>query len=148
MGCDIHTRAERRVNDKWEIISGFHPFDWRSYGMYAFLADVRNYSAVPPIVAPRGIPDDEPLDPEDDPWLGEHSFSWLSLEELEAFNYDAVMEDRRVTRQVGPNAWDGGCTAEPGEGKQTTFREFLGESFFSDLKKLRELGAERIVFGF
>ncbi len=30
----------------------------------------------------------------------------------------------------------------------TTFREFLGEEFFSDLEKLKTAGAERIVFGF
>lgn len=147
MGCDIHTQAEKRINGKWTAIPDFAPFDWRSYGMYGFLADVRNYSAVPPIAEQRGLPDDADLDGDDD-WLGDHSFSWLSVEELTAFDYDKLMEDRRVTRQTGPNTWDGGCTAEPGGGETMTFRDFLGEAFFKDIDKLKELGAERVVFGF
>jgi len=146
MGCDIHSRAEKRVNGKWEAIDGLAPFDWRSYGVFGFLANVRNYSAIPPLSEPRGLPDDAHYGDEDD--LGDHSFSWLSLDELLAFNYDAPVEDRRVTRQVAPNAWDGGCTAEPGAGNMTTYREFLGPQFFGDLEKLKAAGAERIVFGF
>lgn len=144
MGCDIHTQAERKVNGKWEAISGFVPFDWRSYGMFAFLAGVRNYSAVPPISEPRGLPDDAVQS--DD--LGDHSFSWLSMDELLAFNYDQPLEDRRYTRQEGPNFFNGGATAEAGEGTMTTYREFLGKAFFADLEKLKAAGAERVVFGF
>jgi hypothetical protein len=70
------------------------------------------------------------------------------VSELVDFNYDAPMEDRRVTRQTGPNSWNGGCTCEPGEGEQTTFREFLGKAFFEDLEKLKASGAERVVFWF
>lgn len=150
MGCDIHTRAERYVDGKWEIIEGLHPFDWRDYGMYGFLANVRNYSAVPPISEPRGLPDDAPPegDEVDECWLGDHSYSWLLLAELLAFNYDTIIEDRRVTRQLAPNFWSGAVTADPGEGIQTTYRTFLGDAFFDDLEKLEAEGAERIVFGF
>lgn len=146
MGCDIHTRAERKVNGEWEVIPGLHPFDWRSYGMFGFLANVRNYSAVPPLSNPRGLPDDCEI--ESDWELGEHSFSWLSVHELLAFDYNLPLEDRRVKRQAGTNSWDGGCTCDPGEGEQTTYREFLGKAFFDDLEKLKEAGAERVVFGF
>jgi len=148
MGCDIHSRAEKCVNGKWLVIPGFEPFDWRSYGMYGFLADVRNYSAVPPLSQPRGLPNDAPPDEEEGIWLGDHSFSRLSLKELTAFNYDQPLEDRRYTRQEAPNYFNGAATAEPGNGKMTTYREFLGEAFFKDLQRLREMGAERVVFGF
>ena len=144
MGCDIHTQAERKVAGKWEVIPGLHPFDWRSYGMFGFLADVRNYSAVPPISKPRGMAEGSPSDGDD---LGDHSYSWLTVEELTAFDYDKPMEDRRVTRTVG-NFTDGGVTAEPGGGAMTTYREFLGPHFFEDLEKLKAAGAERVVFGF
>lgn len=146
MGCDIHSQAEKRVNGKWERIPAFEPFDWRQYGMYGFLADVRNYSDVKPIAPRRGIPQDADVD-EDEHWLGDHSFSWLSVEELASFDYDQPMEDRRVTREVN-GIMNGGCTAEPGGGEMTTYREFLGPAFFADLEKLKKLGAERIVFGF
>lgn len=148
MGCDIHTRAEKRVDGKWEVIPGITPFDWRWYGMYGFLANVRNYSGIPPLSEPRGLPDDAPPEDEDNGWLGDHSFSWLSVDELTSFDYDAAVEDRRYTRQEGPNFWNGAATADPGQGKMTTYREFLGESFFADLEKLKAIGAERVVFGF
>lgn len=159
MGCDIHIVAQRR-NDSGEWIEvrdkfsgGPDPFDWRSYGMYAFLAGVRNYSAVTPISEPRGLPDDFDMEEFEKGeggmrWLGEHSFSWLSVNELLSVDYDQMIEDRRVMRQTGPNVWDGGQTCEPGEGHKTTLREFLGDGFFSDLRMLRNLGVERIVFGF
>lgn len=148
MGCDIHIRAERKSGDKWEVIPDLAPFDWRSYGMFEFLANVRNYSAVPPISEPRGLPTDAPPENEDDGWLGDHSHSWLSVSELSSFDYDQSFEDRRVTRQIEPNFTSGAVTAEPGGGKMTTFREFLGPKFFDDLEKLKQAGAERIVFGF
>lgn len=156
MGCDIHIIAQRRNGDAWEDVTGKFtdgpaPFDWRSYGMFGFLAGVRNYSAVPPISEPRGIPDDYDrgrIDEFDGCSLGDHSFSWLTVAELLAFNYDQPMEDRRVARQIGPNMWSGGETAEPGGGEMTTYRKFLGEAFFHDLAELSRIGAERIVFGF
>jgi hypothetical protein len=149
MGCDIHMQAERQVNGKWYTIPG-HFFDWRSYSNFAFLAGVRNYSDITPISDPRGLPEDA-ADSDDEyggARGGDHSFSWLSLEELLAFNYDAITEDRRVTVQIGPNCWNGGATAEPGGGETMTYREYLGEVFFEELEKLKAAGAERIVFGF
>lgn len=147
MGCDIHSQAERKVNGKWEIVPDIVPFDWRSYGMFAFLAGVRNYSAITPLSKPRGLPADA-VERDDGDCGGDHSHSWLSLEELLAFDYDASMEDRRYTRQEGPNSFNGAATCEPGQGEKTTYREFLGEAFFKDLEKLKAAGAERVVFGF
>lgn len=138
MGTDIHIVAQKKTEHGWEDIK-FFPFDWRSYGMFGFLADVRNYSAIPPLSQPRGLPDDYQAEDMD----GYHSMSWLSVNELLAFNYDAEFEDRRVMING-----DGGCTAEPGGGGVTTFRNFLGGRFFDDLNTLRDLGADRIVFWF
>lgn len=147
MGCDIHSRAERKVDGQWQVIAGAEPFDWRSYGMFAFLANVRNYSGIKPLSEPRGLPADSPAE-RDDEYLGDHSYSWLSLDELIAFDYDAMTEDRRVTVQTGPNSWNGAHTAKPGSGEAMTYRAFLGEAFFEEIEKLKAVGAERIVFGF
>lgn len=151
MGCDIHSFAERKTENGYELIKGVRPFDWGAYGMYGFLAGVRNYSEVTPISQPRGFPDDAAWETREkrDEWHGDgHTHSWLSVEELSAFNYDAEMEDRRVTRQLAPNYFHGGCTCDPGEGKTMTYREFLGTEFFRDLEELRDAGADRIVFWF
>lgn len=157
MGCDIHCYAERRVGNGFELITdekyddGYgEPFGSRSYRVFGFLADVRNYSDVPPIADRRGWPTDASASTNEkyEDWRGDaHSPSWLTVAELAAFDYDKPFEDRRVTRQT---AWglDGGCTAEPGGGTMTTYREFLGEWFFKDFQKLQDIGADRILFFF
>lgn len=152
MGCDIHITPERKTGAGYEPITdvafaeGSAPFDWCSYGMFGFLAGVRNYSAVAPLSEPRGVPEDASGSVCEDyeHWSCDaQSASWLSVAELSAFDYDKQMEDRRVMINN-----DGGCTAEPGGGTTMTFREFLGPQFFEDLSKLQECGADRVVFWF
>lgn len=151
MGCDIHTHAERKVGDRYEKIEGLEPFDWRAYGMYGFLAGVRNYSDVTPIAQPRGIPADAsaPVQSNYTLWgVDAHSASWLDVRELADFDYEQPMEDRRYTGMDPRGFMNGALTAKPGEGTATTYREFLGEGFFEDLEKLSKAGADRIVFWF
>lgn len=154
MGCDIHSYAEQQdARGEWHQIPDVSPFDWRSYSVYGFLADVRNYSMVTPLAEPRGIPVDTSREvrSEYEDWgVDGHSASWLSLDELAGFDYDQTLEDRRVTRQVGPNAFDGAALAEPGGGEMTTYREFLGAAYFRDLETLQAIDAPavRIVFWF
>lgn len=145
MGCDIHTTCERKVGARWiEVPVKPEAFDWRSYGLFGFLADVRNYSFVPPIAAQRGIPDDASeaaLDYIKD--SDRHSCSWLSLQELLEFDYSKTFEDRRTMRDH-----NGAADAGEGNGEITTFREFLGTGYFKELERLKAAGVERIVFGF
>ena len=152
MGCDIHSYAEKRNADgKWEIVPKLNPFNSQSYETFGFLAGVRNYSAITPIAQPRGLPDDlsAGVSAEYDIWDGDaHTMSWLNVDELAAFDYDAICEDRRATRQVVPNFYHGGCTCEAGEGKTQTYREFLGHWFLDDIQELLDAGAERVVFWF
>lgn len=148
MGCDIHSHAERKnPNGEWEIVSLIDPpFNWRSYGVFAFLAGVRNYSAVTPIAPPRGLPEDisNSVKADYDSWNSDaHTPSWLTVKELSDFDYDQRMEDRRCMRGN-----DGGCTCDPGEGILTTYREFFGDGFLLEIQRLGAVGAERIVFWF
>jgi hypothetical protein len=143
MVCDIHTYIEQQDPDgTWHRVEwpGEGPFDLTDYGMFAFLAGVRNYAAVPPIAAPRGLPSDvSPAlrkESDDVEW---HSHSWLSVPELADFDYGQTFENRR----------DGGRTAERGE--MTTYREFLGTAYFRDLATLSAMNAvrpTRVVFWF
>lgn len=172
MGCDIHSFVELKTVKGWCMVPGLfpeddfgldwtgkthrdEPFSWRNYGMFGFLANVRNYSFVPPIVAePRGLPDglSKPVQEAAEHWDGDgHSHSWLSLKELLDFDYSRTFEDRRCTKQVAANAWDGAADAGEGNGKQETFRDFLGIDFFRELEIMRKVGAReevRIVFWF
>lgn len=156
MGCDIHVHAEKREGDRWVKVAlpeiphaswSEAPFESRQYSKFGFLADVRNYSAIPPIAQPRGVPDD--ISPEVrhdyEGWgLDAHSASWLSLDELLAHDYEQQVEDRRCTRNG-----NGGSTCEPGEGERQTLRKFLeGTDFFESLEVAQKEGVERIVFWF
>lgn len=153
MGCDIFSRAERRVEGVWQVIPGLHPFlGWRSYALFGFLADVRNYSAIPPLSPPRGLPPGliAPPDEDDLPdeeWLGAFSFSWLSVDEMLAVDYEQTVEDRRANGSEDGIHF-GAYTLPPGSGRKMTLREFLGIDYFAALDALVAAHAERIVFGF
>ncbi len=147
MGCDIHTVTEVRTGHGWEAVLTDAPvFQWRTYGMFGFLADVRNYSEVPCLWAGRGWPEDctETAAALRERWaMDGHSYTWVSLAELQGFDYDQPMEDRRCV-EVMNNCWNGGCTTESGAGTQTTYRAFLGPAFFDELERLSGLGIENV----
>ena len=153
MGCDIHSYAEKKVNEKWEKVGEVFPmdewdrnyykkdfnespFDWRSYAMFGFLADVRNYYNSEYLSEPKGLPDDisQEVKEKADDWDGDgHSHSFLTVKELTDFDYGKTFFDDR--------------------GKETeTYRSFLGEQFFDDLEILKNLDENpenvRVVFWF
>lgn len=157
---------ERMKKDKGDC-----PFDWRSYSMFAFLAGVRNYDCCEPLSEPKGLPDDsEYLNEwkESDGWGGEttrkaeildndyHSYSHLTLKELMEFDYEKTFWNRRVIRTTyredgSVSGSNGACLAEEGEGEIISYRNNLGEMFFTHLEELKSLGEPddvRIVFWF
>jgi hypothetical protein len=173
MGCDIHAHGEVRQKDgTWKnvgkvfpvkdkiwadiIKSGTEePFYPRNYGVFGFLADVRNYSHVPTIAPPKyAIPEDASPETIKDyeGWEDDaHTATWLTLAQLLEPDYDKTFWDRRVTKQTAKNVWDGAALAEEGEGTHPTLREFLGDTFFSHLEFMKGLGAPddvRVVFWF
>lgn len=158
MSTDITDLVEVRRDGRWQFASDPFPSDdpgrgatWpafgdvRDYGLFGFLADVRNYSMVPTIAEPRGLPDDvsEEIRQEwdDDSDIGGNNASWLSLTELLAFDYDQEFEERS----------DGHGTLPEGRGVRTTVRKLLGDWYFERLALLGGLGAPedvRLVFWF
>ena len=150
MGCDIHSHAETQEGGRWVGLD-VEAFEGRDYGFFGWLANVRNYSDMTPIAAGRDFPADASAEAAKhyDAWSGDaHSASWVSVDELLAVDYDQPVEDRRTTKQLGPNFWTGGATCAPGEGKTQTLREFLGPGFFVALKRLQDAEAGRVVFWF
>ncbi len=134
MGCDIHPYAEVRRDGKWERVLFKVPRD-RNYHTFAILADVRNGSGFAgvktgdqwtPISQPRGLPEDratfdsgENIHYEDPSyvWLGDHSYSWLTLSELQAYdlsgNYrtsGVINKKQEAELKEGktPESWCGG----------------------------------------
>lgn len=167
MGADIHTWVEARRDGRWAEAHPVFPlsdfdkeyekpgyrrpiWDNRSYAVFGVLADVRNYSAVPPIAELRDWPEDRDEPRGDDGWDLHHK-TYYTLRELLDFDWSKPCEDRRVT--VGNN---GGCTAPPGGGVMTTYGEHCGEQFTGDLKVLAEWAAAegytpddvRVLIGF
>jgi hypothetical protein len=161
MGCDIHSAVEVFDGKQWNEVKESifpldypwnnqthctEPFSWRSYGMFSFLAGVQNYSYVPVLSDPRGLPADvTPGVAEENEY--HHSCSWLSLRELMDFDYDKTFEDRRCMKDG-----NGAADAGKGNGKVVTFREFLRPSFFRDIDIMKTLSDDtwhvRVVFGF
>lgn len=159
MGVDIHACAEKREGNQWVGIDNAEPFEWTrvSKSCYAFLAGIRNYWGLTPIAPPRGLPDDVSAaarnlygDP-DRPGSGDwHSGSWLTVAELAEFNYDATFQDKAATVEINGQPYYklGGQLMDAQPDRIKTYRQFLGKDFFTELQRLKAIGAERIVFWF
>lgn len=152
MGCDIHTRCFGSNREPLTIVP--QAFDCRSYRLFGFLADVRNYSGTKPISAPRGLPSwaeiVQPGEDEDFWYNGErcHSHTWFSVRELLDFDYDLYTENRRHEAEVAPGYVRGDLTCETGSGEILTLRDFLGCWYFEELDRLKRLGVAYIAICF
>lgn len=158
MGSYIYAYAEKRHNGQWMpahrdgvVWENEHParvWDTQSYAMYGWLADVRNYSKVPPVIERRGLPVDVSSDIanlSEANWAYGHS--WIGLDELLCFDYNATFEDRRTPNGAGPY----GTTYPEGMGTVKPYREIFAPVFWEDIEKLKALDAPeniRIVFFF
>lgn len=101
MGCDIHLQIEYKRGGKWYWVNEFLPkgldkSDYlplstaRNYELFAILANVRNRFDFNPISDAKGLPEDisDALKNENEFLLGDHSYSWLTHDELHNFNWD------------------------------------------------------------
>jgi hypothetical protein len=171
MGVDIHTIVEVKKDGKW-IEAQMDVFGWRSYAIFGFLANIRNYSESEYLTNHRGFPDDsEYLNeipyPSDSIWAGnETNRQWINqgdyfgkgyllLSELLAFDYNKTFWDRRITKPIMQGdrvvGYNGAARAEEGEGQIISYKEHLGQYFFDDLDKLKTLGEPenvRVIFYF
>lgn len=142
MSCDISTVVEVLVNGVWvhsskEIFKARSvfttnttdiftdsPFDWRDYGMFSFLANVRNASNVKPLSEPRGVPNGCTVHNDQLEDLDLKSWTWFSLRELMGFDYSQSFVDQSSEAPT----------------QEVTIREFLGPDYFEDLETLKTLG--------
>lgn len=128
MGCDIHLHVEKKVNGKWVEVPDVG-YDNRNYKVFAILANVRNgygFAGCPTgrgfksISEPKGLPDDASKEVKEhsESWgVDGHSHSYLTLKELEAYDWDQVTwlqgvinaNEYLVFKKEGrPRGWSGG----------------------------------------
>jgi hypothetical protein len=105
MGCDIHDIVQvRDEQGKWNtVIDNF--LDGRHYNLFAVIGDVRNYYDIKPIASYRGIPWDVEWD-EDSYQFGDHSQSWVTLEELLNYDWNQTVEVNCVISYSDFLKWD------------------------------------------
>lgn len=141
MGCDIHSKT--LIGTEPTIVQFTNE---RSYGLFGLLAGVRNYSDIPPITQPRDTPDWV------NKYLGDHSYCYLTLDELNAVDWQGQVCDKRGYAEIAPNVYSGAVTLE--EGVMRTRAEMAGYEFMLFLQLLNEeaRGRERnditFFFGF
>ena len=98
-------------------------FDARNYALFGILANVRNgwgFAGTPtgeawePIAENRDFPPDATVTK--DLWLGDHSFTWVGLDELRAFDWAHTVRRRRGIVAYDEWAkWQKSDATQPGE---------------------------------
>lgn len=171
MGCDIHAFVEIKnagkwqrmdtpvfVADKWtqehfDMEKIDRPFDFRSYALFGWLANVRNYSQIKPLSNPKGLPEnvsDEVLAIHRKWGVDAHFPSYHSLSDLLTVDYERIVENRRQLKRIGKVLLGANVVGE-GEAEKMTLRKFLPKRYFDELEVLKTLGDPedvRVVFWF
>mgnify|MGYP000857425432 FL=1 len=112
----------------WGDVFTEHPYQQRNYNVFAMLADVRNergFAGVDtgdgfvPIAMPRGFPPDLSKFMRKKSEDVEHTPSWLSLDELESYDWNQVTKHRgwvnpkefkEFQERGKPSSWCGGVS--------------------------------------
>lgn len=169
MGTTITTQVQIKRGSEWvdynaPIFTVYgketsQPFSEQNYGLFGFLADVRNYAFSPVLSAVRGLPKvEEPSlgDAWEDAFMAteweawpdhgdNHSGTWFLVSELLEFDYDIEFENRR------DESYSHNDALVKGQGSVTTVREHIGQYFFDDIEKLKSVGNPeqiRVVISF
>lgn len=202
MGCDIHAVFQAAKDGKWQDVPSTWDQD-RHYFLFSWLAGVRNghgfagvptYTPIKPLAEPRGLPEDfeggeehpttldapapfrrEHAEDKEHPivWMGDHSFSWLSADEILAAPAPDKVWRTGIVDRAFFDAWDGHTAPESYSGgisgkdirvaespidvvdNTTHVRIFWMQDgdtlkyFTDEVRRLKEeYGQVRIVFGF
>jgi len=118
-------------------------FLYQTYSLFAFLAGIRNYDCCEPLAPLKWLPFDL-----NDPNISEEAVegckTYFTVSELLSFDYDKVFENRRPHPQHNKEdiiKIDGYMEVlKPGKGRMVSYRENLGEHFFTSLAILQGLG--------
>jgi hypothetical protein len=96
MGCDIHVMFQEKRGESWEPISPITYFG-RDYASFGALAGIRD-SSVYQMYTQRGLPENllfpHVRGEEINTYIGDHSFSWLTLKELKKIRKKVAKTDK------------------------------------------------------
>lgn len=157
MGIDMHASVEVRRDGKWQYVEIDDLFEYDDSRIYQWLGRVDGRHKVEPTYEPKGLPDDMsdevygfafgslkrmPFDKASGEaiWLGHEHFgyTWLSLEELLAVDYNQTVCDRHPQ-----TTWENGVPTTIEE-ESLSLGEFLGE-MLAVIEKLKALGDPKDV---
>lgn len=132
-------------------------FDFRSYNVYGWLADCRNYACLPPLTTewkelkPKQKLNEDELsmwrsyDPYDDE--GRYGYA-IDFDTLINFDYSQLVEYRRKPNNAYRRLYKGDTVPE-GCGDIQTYKNILGRSWIARVKYLKSLNTKgRMVFWF
>lgn len=130
MGTDIHAGIEYQENGHWRALvfpnKYYGEYDDepehtarlnlnRDYQLFALLGDVRNSHGFAgcdtgdrfdPITSNRGLPDDITSECKETACTGDHSETWVGLQELLDFNWQQVATRRGIVDPIQFEKWD------------------------------------------
>ena len=95
---------------EWETNPEFikEPYKGRNYGLFSILAGVRNYGTIIPIADDKGIPADvsQEIGAEHTRWGADvHSASYLTVQELLAFDWEQTIKETSSVKMDWYEAW-------------------------------------------
>lgn len=134
MGCDIHCVWQAKKDGAWIDIESDYEQN-RQYLLFAVLANVRNGYDIEPIADTRGLPADFAMTDDEEhvgisgksetpyaTWMGDHSHTWLSGEEMIAWSETAPTITRKgvISREqyatwkkgTSPEGWSGAISGQ------------------------------------
>lgn len=133
MGSYITCYSEKKDKDgKYHSADYLEKLSYQSYNLFGFLCNRRNYAMIPGISCEsRGLPDDASDELkkyyEDDSECFTNSVSWVTVEELNQYNYNRLYFNQR-------------------DKIVETVRETLRERYFKALEHINAEGIDRVVF--
>lgn len=155
MGCDIHAGIEVNDGNGWTPLRWpnrwYRPDDpdekpetprldlRRNYDAFAILADVRNGvgfagcdlgDGFVPIAEQRGFPEDAHPETLDDACTGDHSATYLTADEILAYDWTRKAKHRGIVNAAQFEAWDRCKRWDPRP------KEFCGGVMGANVKKI------------
>lgn len=101
VGTDIHPVLQVKKDGEWKTVDlGMEPqgrwkntiYDGRNYVLFSILAGVRDAWDIVPIAEPKDLPDDFHFEGQAFEVVGDHSYSWLTLQEIMDYNWDQILD--------------------------------------------------------